>query len=93
MDESIDVVFGDSLCNALGSINMDIHEGEVPVHRVRREPFCKYPSFLDFLLRRILATDKVVNNIGVTDALFNRLSVSQVVFLSTAQLARATECH
>ena len=32
-------------------------------------------------LGRILAADKVVNNVGVTDSLLDRLGVAQIVFL------------
>lgn len=55
MDKSVNIVFGDSLGDALSSINMNVGIGEV--------------------FRGILTTNKVVDNIGVTDTFLDRLSI------------------
>lgn len=41
-----------------------------------------------YSLRRVLATDKVVDNIGVTNALLDRLGVTQIVFLWESDIVR-----
>lgn len=79
MDESVDVVLRDSLRNSLRTVDMDILVREIPAtvqtlfHRT-----CKIGN----LLGRIVAADEVIDNIGVTDAFFNRLSVAKVIFLT-----------
>lgn len=40
------------------------------------------------LLSRVLATDKVVNNVGVTNALLDGLGVAQIVFLCESDIVR-----
>lgn len=78
MDESVDIVLGDGLGDALGTVNVDVGVGEISMLVNGQSTVVQYHSHS---LSGVLATDKVVDDIGVTDALFNRLGVAQVVFL------------
>lgn len=49
------------------------------MHRQYIPSLRQYPHL--YSLGRVLATDKVVNDVGVTDALLDGLGVAQVVFL------------
>lgn len=77
MDESIHVVFGNSIGNSLRSFNMYIFEIEVPD---TNECF-SLDDLLWNILSGIVASNKIVDNIRVPDTLLQRLCVSQIVFL------------
>ena len=80
MDETVDVVFGSRLCNAFRTVNVNVGVGEVPARLLTE---CS-SSLHCYSLSRVLTANKVVNNIGVTNTLLNRLSVPQVIFLGGA---------
>lgn len=83
MDETVDVVFGSRLCNAFRTVNVNVGVGEVPARLLTECSRNKFP--LDcHSLSRVLTANKVVNNIGVTNALLNGLGVPQVIFLGGA---------
>lgn len=82
VDEAVDIVLGNSIGNTLDTVDVDILVGEVP-NIVRNHLFIYTTHFNS--LGGILATDKVVDNIGVTNALLNGLGVAQVVFLYWSQ--------
>lgn len=82
MDEAVDIVLGNSIGNTLDTVDVDVLVGEVP-GIVRNRLFIYITHYNS--LGGILATDKVVDNIGVTNALFNGLGVAQVVFLHWSQ--------
>ena len=77
MDETVDVVFGSRLCNAFRTVNVNIGVREVPARLLTE---CS-SSLHCYSLSRVLTANKVVNNIGVTNALLNGLGVPQVIFL------------
>jgi hypothetical protein len=68
VDESVHIVLGNGLGDALSTINVDVSEGEV--------------------LGRVLATSQVVDNVGVTDTLFDGLGVAQIIFLWVSDIVR-----
>lgn len=78
MNETVNVVLGNSVGDALDTIDVDILVGEVP-GRVSGYPASR--STKPSSLGGVLTADKVVDNIGVTHALLNGLGVAQVVFL------------
>jgi hypothetical protein len=78
VDEAVDIVLGNSIGNTLDTVDVDILVGEVP--GVVRNHIFIYITHCNSL-GGILATDKVVDNIGVTNALLDGLGVAQVVFL------------
>lgn len=78
MDEAVDVVLGNSIGNALNTVNVDILVREVP--RIINNHTSMHSTHF-YSLGRILTTDKVVNDIGVTNALLDGLGVAQIVFL------------
>jgi hypothetical protein len=84
VDEAVHVVLGDSLGDALSTVNVHVGVGEVPrlpVNCLLQLPvYCKLHA-----LGRVLATSQVVDDIGVTDTLLDRLGVAEVVFLWTSQ--------
>lgn len=82
VDEAVDIVLGNSVGNTFDTVDVDILVGEVPAI-VRNHVFMYITHFNS--LGGILATDKVVDNIGVTNALLNGLGVAQVVFLYWSQ--------
>lgn len=79
MDKAIDIVLGNSLSYPLGSLDVDILEGVVP-RRFLSYRSSNAPRFID-LLGGVVTADQVVDNIGVSNALFDRLSVVEVVLL------------
>ncbi len=95
MDVSIDVILGGGLDDSLGSFDVDILEGEVPVtgqHLVEflliplprsRWPMTGLDEFCPGyrILRGVVSSDEVVDYIRVTHALLDGLRVPQVVFL------------
>lgn len=83
MDEAVDIVLGNSIGNTFDTIDVDVLVGEVP--GVVRNHLFRYTTHYNSL-GGILATDKVVDNIGVTNALLNGLGVAQVVFLYWGQI-------
>jgi hypothetical protein len=82
VNEAVDIVLGDSIGNTFDTIDVDVLVGEVP--GVVRDHLFMCITHCNSL-GGILATDKVVDNIGVTNALLDGLSVAQVVFLSWGQ--------
>jgi hypothetical protein len=79
VDEAVNVVFGNRLGNPLAAL--DVHVGE------REVPGPVSPAFPLVLTRSgslggIVAADKVIDDIGMPDALLDRLGVAQVVFLA-----------
>lgn len=82
MDEAVDIVLGNSIGNTLDTVDVNVLVGEVP-GIVRNHLFMYITHYNS--LGGILATDKVVDNIGVTNALLNGLGVAQVVFLHWSQ--------
>lgn len=90
VDESVNVVFGDCLSDTLCTVNVDVLVGEVPAQLA----FIQNHSRGD-VLGRIVTADKVVNNVGMANALFNRLCVAKVVFLlwSASALSTASIVH
>lgn len=67
MDESVNIVFSNRLSDALRTVNVDVLVGEVPIYvRPRRDIVVWEP-----VLCRILATNKVVDNVGMANTLFN----------------------
>lgn len=85
MDKSVNVVLGNSLDDTLNTVDVDIGVGEVPDHGQRTSP--TFDILLLHSLGGVLTAHKVVDNIGVTDAFFDRLSVAQVVFLWAVRTA------
>lgn len=77
VDEAVDVVLGNSIGNTFDTVDVDVLVGEVP-GVVRNHIFMRITHCNS--LGGILATDKVVDDIGVTNALLDGLSVAQVVF-------------
>ena len=75
MDESINVVFGDCISDPFRSVNVDVCVGEVPAL------LAIIYNLPCYSLCRILATDKVVHHVRVTDTLLDRLGVAEIVFL------------
>jgi hypothetical protein len=57
---------------------VDIRVGEVPAHI---SISCRPIDCFHHELGRVLTADKVVDHVGVTDALFDRLGVAKIVFL------------
>jgi hypothetical protein len=82
VDEAVDVVLGNSIGNTFDTVDVDVLVGEVP-GVVRNHIFMRITHGNS--LGGILATDKVVDDIGVTNALLDGLSVAQVVFLCRGQ--------
>jgi hypothetical protein len=82
VDEAVDIVLGNSIGDTLDTVDVDILVGEVP-GIVRNHLFMYITRYNS--LGGILTTDKVVDNIGVTNALLNGLGVAQVVFLYWSQ--------
>lgn len=78
VDESVNVVFCNSFCDSFSSFNVYILEFEVPG---TDEP--SYPKFVLgwSILGRIIASNKVVDYIGMPDTLLQRLCISQIIFL------------
>lgn len=83
MDETVDVVFGSRLCNTFRTVNVNIGVREVPA-RLLTECSPNQSSLHCYSLSRVLTANKVVDNIGVTNALLNGLGVPQVIFLGGA---------
>lgn len=84
MDEAVHVVLGDSLGDALSTVNVHVGIGEVP--RLPGQLLFQLPIHGKLhALGRVLATSQVVDDIGVTDTLLDRLGVAEVVFLWTSQ--------
>lgn len=83
MDETVDVVFGSRLCNTFRTVNVNIGVREVPA-RLLTECSPNQSSLHCYSLSRVLTANKVVNNVGVTNALLNGLGVPQVIFLGGA---------
>lgn len=82
MDEAVNIIFGDSFGDALSTLDMDVLEREVPGTQVntRASPPQLFPVNPDSL-GRVVATDQVVDDIGVSDALLDGLGVAQVELL------------
>jgi hypothetical protein len=77
MDESINVVLCNSLCNTFGSFHMNILKIKVP-RAVSILPDMLGPSHV---LGGVHAPDEVVYNVGMSHALFEGLGVPKVIFL------------
>lgn len=79
MDETVDIVLSGSLCNAFRAVDVDIGVGKIPAHLLTK---LKRGSPYAHSLCRVVAANKVVYDIGMTNALLDRLGVSQVIFLT-----------
>lgn len=84
MDETVHVVLGNSFGDALSTVHVHINVGEVP--GFHPSVFMRIgdhiqPNALHNSLGRVLATNEVVHNIRVTDALLDGLRVAEIVFL------------
>lgn len=77
VNEPVDIVLGHSLGDSLGTVNVNVGVGKVPT--AVNLTFCLQSCMHS--LRGVLASDKVVDNVGVTDALLDGLGVAQIVFL------------
>lgn len=84
MDEAVDIVLGDSFGDALSTLDVDVLEREVPETQVNTCPSPSPPLLFPASpnsLGRIIATDQVVDDIRVSDALLDGLGVAQVELL------------
>jgi hypothetical protein len=79
MDEPVNIVFGNRLGNSLCSVNMNILVREIPARTLAETSYCRGAH----RLCGILAPDEIVHDVGVTDTFFNRLGVSEIIFLKT----------
>ena len=80
MNVSIDVVFGDSLNDPLGSLDMHILQREVPGTCLA--PASCWPIRREMIiLRRVVSADEVEDDVRVSDAGLDRRGVVKVVFL------------
>jgi hypothetical protein len=77
MDEPVNIVFGNRLGNSLCSVNMNILVREIPARTLAGTSYYRGAH----RLCGILAPDEIVHDVGVTDTFFNRLGVSEIIFL------------
>lgn len=79
---AVDIVLGDSVDNTLGTLNVNILQREVSessLASITSEHCAPQPAGV--LLGGVVAADQVIHNVGVADALLDRLGVAKIVFL------------
>lgn len=77
MNVTVNIILGYSFNDTACALDVDVIESEVPFSMLSEVP-SKIPTDS---LRLVVASDQVVNHVGMPHALFNGLGVTQIHFL------------
>ena len=78
MNEAVNIVFGNGFRYSFCAFNMNIFEIKVP-RRYKQEQLVKSPEHA--ILCRVVSSNKIVNNIRMSNAFFEGSRIPKIIFL------------
>ena len=80
MNEAVNIVFGNGFCDSFGAFDMNIFKIKFP-RKYQQEQLLQLKSSGHAILCRVVSSNKIVNDIRVSNAFFEGRRISEVIFL------------